>query len=138
MSYISKHISQDEQVKYIAHKHWIVYFWPVVLIAFWGLGLLLLPLVWLSTRTTELGVTNKKVIAKWGIISRRTIEQRLEKVDSIQVHQGIIGRFLNYGTISVHGSGITTTPIPRISDPLQFRRAVESAIEGRPNVGVRT
>ena len=92
----------------------------------------LLPLagVWLENSTTELAITNKKVIAKWGFISRKTLEQRLEKVDSIQVDQSMTGRFFDYGTIIVHGSGSSTTPIKAIANPLEFRRQVENAVAG--------
>jgi uncharacterized membrane protein YdbT with pleckstrin-like domain len=137
MSYVTKHIGQDDRVSYIAHKHWIVYVTPALLVFLYGIGIPLLLVAWLSKRGTELAVTNKKVIGKWGIVSRSTIEQRLEKVDSIQVHQGILGRMLNYGTVTVHGSGMTSTPIPMISDPIQFRKQVEIAIDALKTV-VRT
>ena len=59
----------------------------------------------LYRQTTELAVTNKRVIAKVGIISRATIEQRLEMVDSVQVKQGIIGRLLGAGSVGIRGAG---------------------------------
>jgi Bacterial PH domain len=136
MSYIAKSLGNGEAVKYLAHKHWIVFVLPVVAfclsVLFPPALLITIPIlfwVWLVRRTTELGVTSRKVVGKWGVISRSTFEQRLEKVDSIQVNQGILGRILGYGTLQVHGSGLSMTPIPRISDPLAFRRRVEEAIE---------
>ena len=83
---------------------------------------------WLTRVTTELAVTNRKVVGKWGLISRRTIEQRLDKVDSIEVEQTILGRILGYGTVEVRGSGVTMTPLRLIGDPLTFRRRVEDAL----------
>ena len=135
MSYVAKSLANGETVKYVAVKHWIVYVGPVLIVIvslIFPLSLIVtLPLLgwaWLNQRTTELAVTSRKVVGKWGIISRRTFEQRLEKVDSIQVDQGILGRILGYGTILVHGSGLSMTPIPKIADPLAFRRRVEEAI----------
>lgn len=85
--------------------------------------------------TTEMAVTDKKVIAKWGLIARRTMEQRLNKVESIVVHQGVLGRVFNYGTIYVHGTGSSSTPIRFVSDPVAFRREVEAAIEAMERAG---
>ncbi|WP_207479602.1 PH domain-containing protein [Arenibaculum pallidiluteum] len=79
--------------------------------------------------TTELALTNQRVIAKFGFIRRSTIEQRLEKVDSIQVRQGVIGRLFGAGSVLVSGSGVSATPIPGIDDPLLFRNRVNEAIE---------
>ncbi|QCK85748.1 PH domain-containing protein [Phreatobacter aquaticus] len=108
----------------------------------WLLGFvpLLVGIVWFLvsrflTRTTELAVTSRKVVAKWGLIARSTIEQRLEKVESISVDQTFWGRMLNFGHVTVHGTGISETPIKRIADPLTFRRKVEQAIEARREVG---
>ncbi|WP_164076142.1 PH domain-containing protein, partial [Stenotrophomonas maltophilia] len=61
---------------------------------------------WILTRSTELAVTSRKVVAKWGLIARSTIEQRLEKVDSISVDQTFWGRILNFGHVTIHGTGI--------------------------------
>ena len=73
--------------------------------------------------TTELGITNKRLIAKFGLFTRETIELNLSKIESVQVSQGIFGRALNYGNIIVRGSGGTPAPIPNISDPIAFRKA---------------
>lgn len=83
-------------------------------------------LYWL---TTEMAVTNKKIIAKWGLIGRRTMEQRLSKVESITVEQDLFGRMFNYGSIYVHGTGSSSTPIRFVANPAAFRREIEQAIE---------
>ena len=80
--------------------------------------------------STELAVTNRKVIAKFGFIRRDAIELRLEKVESIAVVQGILGRLLNYGTIKVNGAG-TTARIPCISNPFEFKKKVEECIQNQ-------
>lgn len=73
--------------------------------------------------TTELGITNKRVIAKSGLIRRNTIEINLQRIESIRVNQGIFGRMLNYGSIVVAGAGNPHAPIAGISDPMEFRKA---------------
>lgn len=79
--------------------------------------------------TTELALTNKRIIAKFGFISRKTIELRLEKVESLSINQGIFGRLLNFGSVVVNGTGGTSTPIPSIDSPLDFRRVVNNHLE---------
>ena len=54
-------------------------------------------------KTTEIAITNKRIIAKFGFISRRTIEINLQKIESIQVDQNVLGRLLDYGTIVIAG-----------------------------------
>ncbi|MGC1579753.1 MAG: PH domain-containing protein [Beijerinckiaceae bacterium] len=157
MSYIEQSLGEGEVVRHVAHKHWVIFVVPVfqllvglVLVGIgykisdlwvwlgWLMRVLGLIVVvfgalhllgaWLTRVTTELAVTNRKVIGKWGLISRRTIEQRLDKVDSIEVEQTILGRILGYGTVEVRGSGVTMTPLRMIADPLTFRRRVEDAL----------
>ena len=152
--YLRKSLGEGESIRYIARRHWISYLGSLVILALSLLsflsaatskgensagfgavgvtcvlvGLVVLFDSWIRNKTTELAVTNRKVIAKWGFVARKTIEQRLEKVDSVQVDQGIFGRILDYGTIIVHGSGSSTTPIRTIANPIEFRRQVENAV----------
>ncbi|WP_439572873.1 PH domain-containing protein [Phreatobacter sp.] len=150
MSYVSDSLGPGETIVHEATIHWVVYVWPLVAVivalpvawGFWpwgGLALaaavLWLAVAWFLSRTTELAVTSRKVVAKWGFIARSTIEQRLEKVDSVAVDQTFLGRVLDFGNVTVHGTGINATPIKMIADPLAFRRKVEQAIEARRDVG---
>ncbi len=153
MAYVRDSLGRDEHIVEVATKHWIV-FVPGVIIALVGVGAFVslypevriwpifsfLPLVWgiIEYITTEFVVTNRKIVAKVGVISRITIEQRLEKIDSVRVIQGIFGRMLNYGTIIVAGSGISETAVPRIADPIAFRQKIESATEGSVFPGGRS
>ncbi len=71
---------------------------------------------------TELGLTDRRVIAKTGFIRRDTIEITLGKIESIQIAQSIPGRIFNYGTITMAGTGASHAPIRGIAAPLKFRR----------------
>jgi uncharacterized membrane protein YdbT with pleckstrin-like domain len=157
MNYVDQSLGEGEVVRHVTRKHWIIFVVPVfqiviaLILAGLGykigdiwvwfgwlmkmLGLILLILgalhflgAWLVRVTTELAVTDRKVIGKWGLIARRTIEQRLQKVDSIEVEQTILGRILGYGTVEVRGSGVSMTPLRMIAGPLTFRRRVEDAL----------
>jgi uncharacterized membrane protein YdbT with pleckstrin-like domain len=66
---------------------------------------------------------------KTGFISRRTVELNLQKVESVQVDQGFLGRMLNFGTVVIAGGGNPFAPLTGIADPLGFRRAFLEAQE---------
>jgi uncharacterized membrane protein YdbT with pleckstrin-like domain len=94
-----------------------------------GIGILLWLIALARYLTTEMAITNKRVIAKFGFISRRTVEINLQRIESIQVHQGLFGRIFNYGSIVVAGAGNPQAPIPGISDPMGFRRSFSESQE---------
>ncbi len=79
---------------------------------------------WFKRWTTELAVTNRRIIYKRGFVRRHTIEMNMDKVESVDVDQSFWGRILNYGTIVVHGTGGGLEPLRRIDSPIEFRNGV--------------
>ncbi|WP_322798214.1 PH domain-containing protein [Thermoflexus sp.] len=79
--------------------------------------------------TTEFAVTNRRIIAKQGFIRRHTLEMMLDKVESVSVDQGILGRLLNFGTITVIGTGGTRQSFRAIAAPLRMRQKIYRVIE---------
>jgi uncharacterized membrane protein YdbT with pleckstrin-like domain len=71
--------------------------------------------------STELAVTDRRVIYKSGILARHTLEMNRGKVESVDVDQTVLGRVIGFGTIVVRGTGGSLEPIRMISDPLTFR-----------------
>ena len=126
-SYIDGALIKDEKVIYTGH----VSLWslaPLIILGFlflaaWGIGLTFWLVAFIRYKTTELAFTNKRVIAKFGFISRHTVELNISKVESIQVKQGILGRIFNFGTLIISGAGNPQAPIPGISEPMAFRRS---------------
>jgi len=78
---------------------------------------------------TEMAVTNRRVVIKTGLVSRKTIEMLLNKVESIEVSEPAFGRMLGYGTIVVIGTGGTPEPFHKVAHPLEFRSRVQQQIE---------
>lgn len=101
---------------------------PIGLI-FAVLGAIVLLVALIRRNSTELAVTNRRVIAKFGFIKRSTIELNLAKVESIRVEQSVAGRIFGYGSVIVTGTGATMDPIPYIADPIAFRQAVQAATD---------
>ncbi len=90
----------------------VLFIWP--LIARWS---------------TELAITDKRLIAKYGLLSTHSIEIRFDKIETVRVTQGLIGKIFNYGDIVVTGTGSTFDPIRSIANPLAFRLALNQAME---------
>ena len=131
-SYIEGALIENERVIHVGH----VSLWSLthllifgVLLLPVGVGLIFLIMAYVRYQSTELAITNRRVIAKFGFISRRTIELNLNKIEGIEVMQSIFGRMLNYGSLLMSGVGSLKEPIHGISKPLEFRRAFMNALE---------
>ncbi len=149
--YIDDILQPGEKVLYSTNAHWIFYLpaiaaW-VVAIAFLVVSrlvvadtpvLLCLALAavsavfalykmltaWFHRWTTETDVTNLRVIHKTGFITRKTFEMSLDKVESVDVNQSILGRLLNYGDVTILGVGEGKQTIATIASPLAFRNSI--------------
>jgi uncharacterized membrane protein YdbT with pleckstrin-like domain len=125
MSYIDESLVPGEVLIHRARVSWWSQFGLLflgILTLVVGVGLVFLIWAWVRVRSTELAITNRRVIAKFGFIQRHTVEINLEKVEALRVDQGFWGRLLNFGTIHITGSGSSVEPIPNIADPLVYRR----------------
>jgi uncharacterized membrane protein YdbT with pleckstrin-like domain len=88
------------------------------------IGLFSLVRIFIQIRTTEIVITDRRIILKTGLISRRTIEMNTDKVESVDVRQDPIARLLNYGDIIVRGTGSGIEPVKAVDNPLEFRRRI--------------
>ena len=148
MSYVDAVLQQDERVLHRGRLHWIGYLrggaallvavallampvsaqwrsavnWLAALAALASLPLL--AHAWYDQWITEMAVTDRRIIYKRGLIRRMTAEMNLEKVESVNVSQSILGRILDYGTIDVRGTGGGIEGVRGIAQPLTFRSAI--------------
>lgn len=125
MSYIDDSLIEGERIIHRARVSWwsqfgLVLLGIVTLVAV--IGLFFLAAAWIKVRSTEIAITNRRVIAKFGFVKRHTVEINLDKVEALRVEQGVLGRVLNYGDIFISGAGTSVAPIRNIADPLVFRR----------------
>jgi uncharacterized membrane protein YdbT with pleckstrin-like domain len=147
--YIDEILQPGEKVLYSTNAHWIFYL-PAIAAWILALVLLVLSRMtipdgviyllclaaavvvalaalywtikaWFHRWTTETDVTNMRVVHKTGFIKRRTFEMSLDKVESVDVNQSILGRILNYGSVTVRGVGEGAETIDMIASPLEFR-----------------
>jgi uncharacterized membrane protein YdbT with pleckstrin-like domain len=148
MSYVERVLQPGEQVRYISSIHWIMY-WPGVTVAllavaaYWFGETRLLPKVWLYTAyalalvavvllvqewyqwwITEIAVTNRRVIYKRGLIRLQTNEMNMDKVESVQVNQSVLGRMFDFGTVKILGTGEGFEALRTIAGPIKLRNSI--------------
>lgn len=156
MGYVKNNLMLGEHVIHIGKVHWFIFMpgaalFLVGLLLFtvatdegigpiFGVFSLLFAVVSLIKAfifkiSTELAITTKRVIAKVGFISRKTVELNHSKVESFNIDQSIFGRIFGFGTVVVCGTGGGKTPIPNVDDPLEFRRQAMNVVDeaGTPN-----
>jgi uncharacterized membrane protein YdbT with pleckstrin-like domain len=153
MSYIEDSLSDGEKIEHLFKLHWFawvpMWIWLVLGLAALGLtgfvaldeslrlwlilGLVILVLTWLVAlyellrlKFIEQGVTNKRVVLKKGIISRRTDEMKITSIETVEINQGFWGRIFGFGTVKVTGKGISDVVYKGIHDPMAVKRQIES------------
>src|SRR5262245_54586247 len=155
MRYVRRVLQPGETIVYSTKLHWLVYVNAILLavvciiligaaiatndnqslsLAF-AIAAIIFALLALSAArrgfirrtTTELAVTDHRVIYKSGLLSRHTIEMNRDKVESVDVDQSLLGRIFGYGTVVVRGTGGSLEPIRNIGDPLTFRTYITAS-----------
>ena len=148
MSYVQHVLQPGEQVRRISRIHWIVY-WPGIAAALLGVvayalsdtrylpgiwrytayalalvAVVLLIKQWLELWVTEIAVTDRRVIYKKGLIRRQTNEMNMDKVESVQIDQSILGRMLDYGDVTILGTGEGFETLRTIASPIELRNSI--------------
>jgi uncharacterized membrane protein YdbT with pleckstrin-like domain len=154
VSYASSVLQTGEKIKAVGRLHWIVFVrggvlaligaalllygyrtqraarddLASVLVLVGALVLLVGIAAWLNAWfhrwITEIAVTTHRVIYKTGFVRRHTVEMNMDKVETVDVDQSLLGRLLGFGTIRVRGTGQSIESLRRISHPIQLRNAI--------------
>ena len=151
MGYVERHLLPNEHVRYKTRLHWVLFLRPAALFVagliltgllwrvsqvdwlwYLGVAVVVAALLWglvhyVELMTSEFAVTTTRLIFKVGLIARYTTELLLAKVESIGVTQGLLGRLLNYGDLTVTGTGGAKEVFRRVRDPIGFRNHVQQA-----------
>jgi uncharacterized membrane protein YdbT with pleckstrin-like domain len=142
VSYVREILRPNEKIRARGRIHWIIYVPGIAFLIVAGIaaamnqtsaasdwicaiiGLLLLLKAWIRQWTTEIAVTNARVIYKTGLIRRDTAEMNMNKVESVVVNQSILGRLLDYGTITIRGTGSSIENLKQIRSPIALRNTI--------------
>ena len=155
MGYVENNLLPGENVVYRAKLHWSFYLTPISwlilcgLFALWTIaadrpatrsmacmfsvlflfgGFAGLVATGLAASSTEFAVTDRRIIAKAGVLRRHSLEILLSKVESVGFSQPLLGMIFNYGTVVVAGTGGTRERFPNIADPQELRRQVHTRL----------
>lgn len=79
---------------------------------------------YINYRTSEFGVTNRRILIKTGLINRKTLEMNLGKVESFQVYDTLFGRILGFNNLLITGSGGTKQTFRAVKNGKEFRQHV--------------
>ena len=140
MGYIQANLLPDEEIVYKGRLHWAIFWKCSALVVLGGIFLLIQPIAGaviiaigvfgalspiMAYSSSEFAVTNKRVIIKTGFLRRKTLELLLRHVETISVDQSVAGRILNFGSVTLTGSGGVREVFDNISAPLEFRRRIQ-------------
>lgn len=127
MNYIESSLIENEKVVMLFKLHWIKWI-PVV---FYALTIIALPMAiyrLIQILSTEMGLTDKRIILKTGFLSRETSEQFLKKTESIELSQTILGRILGYGDVRCTATGGSTFILLSVDNPIFVKRNIENQL----------
>jgi uncharacterized membrane protein YdbT with pleckstrin-like domain len=153
MSYIEQSLGANETVHYTAKfptarylSAWLVLGIGLVGGAFCALhgafpiGLLIIACAaaaffWIMYRpwTTEIAITNLRLIYKRGLFQRRTNDLQLRAIEEVRLHQDFWGRMFDYGNVEFHGTGVDDLRLPALRDPVAVQKAVQEALGANQN-----
>lgn len=114
---------------FLSKKEIEISVWHLGLVILLWIGLMILWEVFVIKQTTELAITSRRIIAKFGLLNRTMIELKLRRFESITIDQSLLGRILNYGTITITGMGGVKTIVPCIVAPLKFKKVLWQVLE---------
>jgi hypothetical protein len=131
MAYLDESLAPGESIVARFDLHWTakwrLYVYLLLAIPTLGIALLAAVYEWLRLRSIEMGVTNRRVVRKTGIVSRETAELRLASIETIDLRQTTWGRVLGYGDVVLTGRGESAMVFQRLARPLDAKRAIEGA-----------
>lgn len=120
-THLEQHMLPGERIQHVGRIHWAI-FLPGILLTPFLIGIPILLILWLRRATTEMLVTDRRVLVKTGLLTRRMDELRLDKVESVQATT-FLG--LSYGSLKIVGSGGTFRELHWVDRPMDFRNAVQ-------------
>lgn len=147
MSYVDKILEPGEAVRYRTTISWTVYAHGIyvglaALVAAYAafkfaigwlylvcgalalIALVALAFAHLRRASTEIAVTDRRIIFKRGLIRRHTVEMNMQKIESVDVDQTLLGRLFDYGDVTVRGVGSSFERLDFIDAPLRLRTTV--------------
>ena len=91
------------------------------------MGLLKFAQMMVNKATTEIAITTSRLVYKRGLVARSVGEISIDRIEGVNVRQGIMGRIFDFGRLVIRGMGVGEMVLPPIERPIVFRKAIEKA-----------
>jgi len=120
-------LAADEEVRATGRLHWILWARAIaalVLLGVFVVGVIIFVQQLIINLTTEIAVTDRRIIMKYGWLQRRVMQLNLTSIEAVDINQDLAGRIFGYGRVTVHGTGDDEWSTPLIADPTQLARAL--------------
>ena len=103
-------------------------------IALIGVAVVNLLIVYLKWNTTDFILTTDRLITREGILSRRSREIPLDRINDLACHQSLFERMIHSGDLMIESGGeLGQQRFHNVGDPFVLQNAVHRAIEARSN-----
>jgi len=125
MGYVENTLGSGEKIEFEIKFHWLYTFsaWSyLIILGFIGIGIIIFLSMMIKKWTTERVLTNSRFIKKTGWIRRNTEEIPIDRMEEVNLNQGIFGRIFGFGDVTISGMGIGKINLNMIDDPLDFQR----------------
>ena len=134
---IEKMLVSGEEVILRAQLHWAIYWRSFAILLFavllmfvamplamlvGAVGVFMLCVAILTQHFLILAVTNKRVLARYGLLQMDVVDIRLSKVESIDLERMLPGHMLGYASVVVMGTGQRMIRVQYIANAEAFRR----------------
>lgn len=93
------------------------------------LGILGFIKVLLIYLTTDLMLTNRRIVSHTGLLQRVQFEILLNQIESISITRPLMGHVFDYGSIVIVGAGGSHQSIPSLTKPERIRRAIYKLLQ---------
>ncbi len=127
MKFIERTLPENEEIELPITFHWTHLFFAWLSLVFLGwllIGIFIFIARYIEKWTTERALTNKRLIIKRGLISRKTEEISCNRIEEVNLSQTVIQRILGSGDILIRGVGAGEIFLRNIDDPIGVQKKI--------------
>jgi len=82
-------------------------------------------------KSMDMGLTNRRIVLKTGIIAINTKELRLQAIETVEVKQGALDRILGFGDVYITGRGNSIIIYKGVEDPVYIKKKIASMLNNK-------
>lgn len=140
-------LNNSNDVVYFSRLNWVIFFGPILALCmaialavfihtyiaqlanvglfFIAFAVLYIVMTAVTYYFSSVTVKTKQVILRTGVLVRQFVDIPLNKIETIDIRQSIMGSIFGYGSLLITGTGGTRHLISYLNNPLACRRHIE-------------